>query len=305
MRKPVSRPAPAPYKVGEPAGPLSACVFASPHSGRHYPPSFLAQSRLTLTMLRRSEDGFVDELFEAAPAAGAPLIKALYPRAFIDTNRAPYELDPTMFDAPLPPYADKDSERVLGGLGTIPRTVGAGLDIYDAPVPLAEALARIETIHRPYHLELGSRLEKAAGLFGFAVLIDCHSMPSLATGRGAGLMKPAPDIVLGDRFGSSCDPAIMRLAAGIFRDLGLAVAHNDPYAGGYSTRRYGQPQAGLHSLQIEIARGLYMDETRIEKHRGFESLARVMAEFVARFVPAINVLPLGMPAPRPSALAAE
>ncbi|RME65793.1 MAG: N-formylglutamate amidohydrolase, partial [Alphaproteobacteria bacterium] len=182
--------------------------------------------------------------------------------------------------------------------------VGAGLDIYERPLPLAEGLARIARIHRPYHQELHRRLENAAGRHGFAVLIDCHSMPSLATARGSAAANAAPDIVLGDRFGRSCDPRVMRLATTLLRELGLRVAHNDPYAGGYSTRRYGQPQAGLHALQIEIARGLYMDEARIAKHRGFASLQRVLSQFVARFVPALDALPLATGA-RQGALAAE
>ncbi len=299
---PPSAPA---FRVDEPHGPLSACVFASPHSGRHYPPAFLARARLGLQMLRRSEDSFVDELFAHAPATGAPLIKAVYPRAYLDPNRGPYELDPAMFDRPLPDYAETASERVAGGLGTIPRTVGAGLEIYDQPLCLEAAMARIKAIHRPYHDALCGRLEQANAHHGFAVLIDCHSMPSLALERGAGFARPTPDIVLGNRFGGSCDPRVFRLADSLLRDLGLTVAHNDPYAGGYTTRRYGQPQAGLHALQIEIARGLYMDEMRIEKHRGFESLAKVLRRFIERFVPAISALPLAAEGPRATPLAAE
>ncbi|GAB4143688.1 MAG: N-formylglutamate amidohydrolase [Sphingomonadales bacterium] len=294
-----------PFRIDEPRGPLSACVFASPHSGRHYPPAFLARARLGLQMLRRSEDSFVDELFAHAPAAGAPLIKATYPRAYLDPNRGPYELDPAMFDQPLPDYAETASERVAGGLGTIPRTVGAGLEIYDRPLCLDAAMARIETIHRPYHDALCARLERANGRHGFAVLIDCHSMPSLALERGAGFSRPAPDIVLGNRFGGSCDPRVFRLADSLLRDLGLTVTHNDPYAGGYTTRRYGQPQAGMHALQIEIARGLYMDEMRIEKHRGFESLAKVLTRFIDRFVPAIAALALAADGDPATPLAAE
>ena len=308
MRDDEPLPSTPPYQVGEVQGPLSACVFASPHSGRHYPPAFLARARLALQMLRRSEDSFVDELFAHAPTAGAPLIKATYPRAYLDPNRGPYELDPSMFDRPLPAYAETASERVAGGLGTIPRTVGAGLEIYDRPLCLDAAMARIESIHRPYHDALCARLEQASARHGFAVLIDCHSMPSLAVERGPGFARPTPDIVLGNRFGGSCDPRIFRLADSLLRELGLTVAHNDPYAGGYTTRRYGQPQAGLHALQIEIARGLYMDEMKIEKHRGFANLARVMCHFIERFVPAVNALPLPTYRPRlggMSALAAE
>ncbi|WP_439817240.1 N-formylglutamate amidohydrolase [Zavarzinia sp. CC-PAN008] len=255
-------------------------VYSSPHSGTDYPAAFLAASKLDPLTLRRSEDSFVDEVFGAAPACGAPLLRALFPRAYLDPNREPYELDPGMFADSLPTHANTRSIRVAGGLGTIARVVADGAEIYRTKLSFAEAESRIGQCYRPYHEALAGLLAETRAAFGFAVLIDCHSMPSVAgpAERDAGLGRP--DMVLGDRWGASCAPALMERAAACLRAMGYAVARNDPYAGGYITHNYGRPGEGVHALQIEVNRALYMDEERIERSGGLPGLAADMRHLV-------------------------
>lgn len=257
-----------PFDVEEPAaaGPV---VCNSPHSGCAYPASFLAQSRLELSALRRSEDTFVDELFGEAPAYGVPLMRAHFPRAFLDVNREPYELDPRMFEGRLPAFANTRSLRVAGGLGTVARVVGDAREIYPKRIPVTEALGRIENFYKPYHRTLRKLVTRAKKNFGFALLLDCHSMPSNAGNRDE---RPRADIVLGDRYGTSCAPAITEAIERILRSQGHIVLRNKPYAGGFITEHYGDPATGLHALQIEVNRALYMDEQRYEKTVNFEKL---------------------------------
>ena len=245
-------------------------VFNSPHSGRHYPEEFLTATCLDRQEIRRSEDLLVDRLFAPVVRLGAPLMSAVYPRAFLDVNREPYELDPKMFAGRLPSFANIRSLRVAGGLGTIPRVVSDTANIYRGPLSVEEALGRIERIYRPFHDTLRHLLAQTHVAFGLAVLIDCHSMPSNIRGGGSRLR---PDFVLGDRFGTSCMPELTDCAAATLHRLGYTVCRNKPYAGGFITEHYGRPARGLHALQIEINRGLYMDEQRLEPHRGFERLS--------------------------------
>lgn len=262
-----------PFVVREPDWQSLPFVFSAPHSGRVYPASFLDASRLDALTLRRSEDAYVDDLFAAMPTLGAPLVAARFPRAYLDVNREPYELDPRLFEERPPAYANTRSLRVAGGLGTVPRVVGDGQEIYARRLPLAEGLARIEHLHRPYHRALRRMLGTTVQDFGFAVLVDCHSMPSSGLPRDAG--RP-PDIILGDRFGTSCGGGIVDAIEHAFRAAGLHVTRNRPYAGGYITEHYGEPLAGRHALQIEIARALYMNERTLEPNAGFEPLRRTI-----------------------------
>jgi N-formylglutamate amidohydrolase len=266
------------FEVAEPMGSPAPATFNSPHSGARYAPEFLASSRLDARALRRSEDAFVDELFSAAPDHGAPLMRAHFPRAFLDVNREPYELDPRMFDGRLPPFANTRSLRVAGGLGTIARIVGESQEIYSGRLPVAEALDRIETIYKPYHRTLRRLITRAHRLHGVAVLFDCHSMPSIGLARDD---RPRADVVLGDRYGSSCAPELVDLAEQALRDLGFAVVRNRPYAGGYITEHYGAPASGFHTLQIEVNRALYMDEAKHEKIAGFADVKRALSAFIA------------------------
>lgn len=254
-------------------------VYASPHSGRAYPHAFIEQSRLDPLALRRSEDFLVDQLLKTIPTIGAPLVKALFPRSYCDPNREPYELDPAMFAEDLPSYVNSTSQRLANGLGTIPRIVGAGQDIYKEKLLFSEAERRISQCYRPYHRAVTDLLDSTVANFGFVVLIDCHSMPSIGGPRDLDQGVIRPDVVLGDRFGSACDPAVTAAAEQIFQDLGYRVVRNAPYAGGFITQHYGRPTASRHALQIEINRGLYMDERKLEIHTGFTSLAPDLHQF--------------------------
>ncbi len=275
-----------PFEIVAPADQRIPFVFNSPHSGRAYPADFLKASRLDERSIRRSEDTYVDELFMAVVPLGAPLMRAHFPRAWLDVNREPYELDPGMFDGELPAYANIRSMRVAGGLGTIARVVSENVEIYAEPIAVAEALTRIETVYKPYHAALEALLETTRQRFGYAVLVDCHSMPSsvrVAPGR----MRA--DFVLGDRYGAACAPEIAEAAAAILADLGYLVARNKPYAGGYNTEHYGRPAEGLHALQVEINRGLYMNERSFQPTSDF---LRVAAD-IAAFARALSELPDG------------
>lgn len=267
-------------------------VFASPHSGRCYAPDFAGASVLDAATLRRSEDAFVDELFASAPARGAPLISALFPRAFVDPNREPYELDPAMFEDTLPDYANTRSPRVVAGLGTIARVVASGANIYAAKLRFAEAERRIRTYYRPYHSHLQALVDATRERFGCCLLVDCHSMPS--TGRaveGGGV--EAADIVLGDCYGSSCAEAVSNTAEQVLEQQGYRVIRNTPYAGGFTTRHYGTPGSGLHALQIEINRRLYMDEASYERSPAFGRVARHMDILIGALaaIPRSQLLP--------------
>lgn len=258
------------FEIHRPDRHRAPFVFCSPHSGRVYPKHFIAQSRLDSHTLRRSEDCYVDELFQAVPALGAPLIAARFPRAFLDVNREPYELDPALIHEPLPDYANAQSVRVIGGLGTIARIVADGEEIYREPLTLSSALARIEALYLPFHTALSELLNETRNRFGYVLLVDCHSMPSAAMTRG---VASRPDFVIGDRFGGSCDQRISHFLRDELSAMGYDVHMNRPYAGGYITESYGRPTRGWHAVQIEINRGLYLDELSLERSEGYARLA--------------------------------
>ena len=264
-----------------PARQTAPLIFASPHSGAQYDPVFVASSRLDEKNLRRSEDSFVDEIFAGAPESGAPLLCALYPRAYLDPNREPYELDPEMFSEPLPSHVKTRSDRVRAGFGTIARMVASGAEIYTGKMSFAEAERRIDTLYRPYHQALEGLIETTLRDFGAAFLLDCHSMPSVGgpTDRDRG--TPRPDIVLGDRFGASCEPRVIETAERIFRDLDFSVRRNEPYAGAFTTAHYGQPGKRVHAIQIEVNRRLYMNEATVARSRDLPRLRRKMNRFIA------------------------
>jgi len=275
MDSSVSRNAELPQalEILAPAEQVVPLVFASPHSGRDYPSAFLSQTALDPLTLRRSEDTYVDELFAAAPELGAPLLRALFPRAFVDPNREPYELDPGMFSDPLPDYANIRSPRVAAGLGTVARVVANGAEIYNRRLPFAEAEQRIATCYRPYHTALQGLIQATVARFGCCLLIDCHSMPSVGgpTDKDNGLSRV--DFVLGDCFGSSCSPLVIDTADRALRAQGWRVVRNAPYAGGFTTRHYGRPGTNVHALQIETNRRLYMNETSHTKTAAFDRVA--------------------------------
>jgi N-formylglutamate amidohydrolase len=283
-----------PFDILDPEQLETPVILSSPHSGRVYPARFLDASRLNAQALRKSEDAFVDDLLAPANALGAPLLRAHFPRAFLDANREPYELDPRMFDGKLPPFANTRSLRVAGGLGTIARVVGESQDIYKRRLPVEEAMRRIEGLYKPFHHTLRGLMRRASGQFGMAVLIDCHSMPSWAS-ASAKHERMEADIILGDRYGTSCHPAFVEVVEQHLRMLGYHVQRNKPYAGGFITEHYGSPGAGFHAMQIEINRALYMDEQTLEKKLAFTQVSidlRDVVESLMRTAADLGGLPL-------------
>lgn len=270
-------------------------VFNSPHSGSLLPPDFLNQVRLDHRSLRLSEDCFVDELFGGCIAAGAPMLRALFSRSYIDLNREPYELDQRMFFEQLPRHFNMSSPRVACGLGTIPKVVAEGHDIYRGRILLAEALNRIECFYRPYHRALSALLNEAHRATGRVLLVDCHSMPSSAVSEIQAHNERRIDVVLGDRYAASCDPLIAATAEDCLRNAGLNVVRNRPYAGGFFTENQGHPRLGRHALQVEINRCLYTDEGRQTKTANFnamkdilETLAHTLGTLLADQIPAVD-----------------
>jgi N-formylglutamate amidohydrolase len=299
-RRPLPAEAPSaaepPFVIRRPkAWPASPLVFASPHSGRFYPPDMMAASVLDSAAIRRSEDAFVDDLIAEAVDHGAAVIQAAYARAYVDVNREPYELDAGMFEDELPEFARRRTARVAAGLGSIARIVGEGQEIYGRKLTFAEARRRIERVHEPYHAALRDLLDQARARFGVAVLIDWHSMPAAAA-RTSGQfgdtgVAGACDLVLGDRLGAACAPQLTDRVERAFDAMGYRVARNAPYAGGYTTQLYGVPAAGTQALQIEINRGLYLDEARMERTGGFERLKQDLRQVFAALAGDAGVIP--------------
>lgn len=285
-----------PFEVIEPTVPQGPVLFNSPHSGSTYPRAFLANSRLDMATLRRSEDTFVDDLFAGVVAQGYPLMRAHFPRCYVDVNREPYELDPRMFEGRLPSFANTRSMRVAGGLGTVARVVGDAQEIYDRRIPVDDALARIESLYKPYHRALRRLFTALHRDFDAAVLVDCHSMPSNA---GIREERARPEFVIGDRYGTACVDVVADVTEQTLRELGYTVSRNKPYAGGFITEHYGNPAAGLHAIQLEVNRALYMDERRYVRSSGFARVAADMQTLARR----IGEIPLD--ALRPYRAAAE
>ena len=258
-----------PFEIVEPAEWRAPIIFNSPHSGSVYPEEFLTASRIDLGALRRSEDSFMDELIGGLSERGFPTVRVNFPRSYVDVNREPYELDPRMFSGRLPSFANTRSMRVAGGLGTIPRVVGDGQEIYRERLNVDEALGRIEALYKPYHRALRRLINKAHQSFGTVIVVDCHSMPSIGVSRDE---PRRPDMV---------EQTLGR--------LGYSVGRNKPYAGGFITEHYGNPASGLHTIQLELNRAIYMDERRRERSARF---AQVTADF-ASLADALAAVPLG------------
>ena len=270
-----------PYTLYQPALHIVPVVVDVPHAGRRYPRAFVERARLPLRSLRRSEDAYVDRLFARSVTLGAPLLAAEFPRAYLDVNREPYELDPRMFAGRLPSFANTRSMRVAGGLGTIPRVVGDGQEIYFERLDVEDALNRIEALYKPYHRALRRLINKAHQAFGTVILVDCHSMPSVGVTRDE---PKRPDVVIGDRYGTSCASLLPDVVEETLRAQGYSVGRNKPYAGGFITEHYGNPASGLHTIQLELNRAIYMDERRRERGPQFRKVADdfiVLAEALA------------------------
>ena len=269
--------------VRSPQKKILPLIVSSPHSGRNYPPDFVAASALTPLRLRSSEDSFVEDIFSYAPDLGASLIQALFPRVFVDVNRQPYELDPTMFSDPLPHYVITQNSRISAGLGTIARVVSNGERVYKNKLTFQEAEERINHFYRPYHDALQTLINNTKDEFGYCILLDCHSMPSGRIGtNNPSQSKPSrlAEIVLGDCHGTSCHPHIMKSSNEFLTGCGFSVRRNIPYAGGFITRNYGKPKEGVHALQIELNRALYMDEQYIEPLEEIKPLRHAMTGFM-------------------------
>lgn len=292
------------FRVTRPPVQRLPVVLASPHSGTHYTREFLEQSRLPERALRASEDAFVDRLFTyAATSLGVPMLRATFPRSYVDVNREPFELDPDMFVEKLPAYVNHASSKVHHGLGVVPRIAGDGDEIYAGRLHFADALARIDRLYLPYHQALSRLIDQTVAKFGVCLLIDCHSMPSALQPEGPGGF----DAVLGDLHGAACDRRITDTAESTLLRQGMRAVRNDPFAGGFVTRHYGRPERGVHVLQIELARDLYMDEATLTPTADLPHLARQMALLVAnlgrvpnapkrrpKIAPTSPVLPAGL-----------
>lgn len=279
-----------PFEIVEPTVWRAPIIFNSPHSGSVYPREFLAASRIDEAALRRSEDSFMDEIVADLAGRGFPIVRVNFPRSYVDVNREPYELDPRMFAGRLPSFANTRSMRVAGGLGTIPRVVGDGQEIYSERLDVEEALTRIEALYKPYHRALRRLINTAHQAFGTVILVDCHSMPSVGVSRDE---PKRPDLVIGDRYGTSCATLLPDIVEDTFKTLGYSVGRNKPYAGGFITEHYGNPVNGLHTIQLELNRAIYMDERRRERSANFRKVAD---DFIV-LADALAMIPLDMLGP--------
>jgi len=268
-----------PVELLAPLAPRVPVLFTSAHSGQIYPTDFVAASRLDPAGLRRSEDSFVDELFDIAPRVGAPLLRARFPRAFCDPNREKWELDPTMFAESLPHWVNTKSPRVGAGLGTVARVVASGEMIYRTKLSFPEVQNRIEHCWQSFHDALAAEIAAIRARFGIALLIDCHSMPRSSQSRA-----DRADIVIGDAHGTACAAELVRVAEERLQSLGFRTRRNDPYAGGYITRHYGRPREGVHAMQLEICRSLYMNESNFTRASDFEDVRGRLGQFATDIV---------------------
>jgi N-formylglutamate amidohydrolase len=265
-------------------------VVDSPHSGTTYPADF--DAAVPVTRLREGEDTFVDELYADAPAAGATLIAARFPRVYVDPNRSLLDIDASLLSSPWPGPAIPSRKTELG-IGLIWRLLDTGEAIYARKLTVDEVKHRIVEYHQPYQRAVKKALDEAHGHFGAVWHLDVHSMPAVSSKiseEGPG--KSRPDFVLGDRDGTTCEAAFTQFVARTLEGMGYVVKLNDPYKGVELVRAFSDPAAGRHSLQVEVNRRLYMDERTREKGPGFEklraNLARLLqavAQYAAEHVP--------------------
>jgi N-formylglutamate amidohydrolase len=267
------------YHLTRPASRTTSVVFASPHSGRDYPESFLRQAVLDASEIRSSEDAYVDLLFETVPSHGAPFLTANAPRAFLDLNRGPDELDSALIEGVR---RTTHNPRIASGLGVIPRVVANGRHIYRGKLPLVEAHERIAQYWRPYHDQLQTLLDESVNKFGEAILIDCHSMPNEALETVGPPGAPRPDIVIGDRFGATAGSCVVEHVEAAFASAGFRVARNMPFAGAFIAQHYGRPSRNQHALQVEIDRGLYMNERTLEPNGNFTAFKTLLETVIAQ-----------------------
>ena len=268
-----------PYRLIEPEALLSGIVIASPHSGRNYLSSVKEQSILDPITLRSSEDAFVDELMDFAPALGIPLICSEIPRAFVDLNRARDELDPAIIEGIK---HNRQNPRVISGLGVIPRVVANGKEIYSGKLSKEAAIERLENFWDPYHSKLAELLDRARQQFGYSILIDTHSMPHEAILNASSSFRTS-QIVLGDRYGATCAPEIINDLIKLISKNGLRASRNIPFSGAYIVQKYGSPGLNRHAIQLEIDRSIYMDERKIQKLEKFHKLKNKLQNIMRDF----------------------
>ena len=289
-----AEPDDAAIRLLRPATWRAPLIVASPHSGHRYHPEFLATASLTRQELRLSEDCHVDTLVGSAPELGAPLLSALFPRSYCDVNREPLELDPSMFSDRLPSNANTSSPRVAAGLGVVPRLGANDREIYRQKISYAEAEGRLAGCYRPYHAALAGLVEEAKAQFGACLILDCHSMPSHGGGHDREAAQNGRngrvDFVLGDCFGASCAPGITAMVDAHLRAGGAQMRRNSPYSGGYVTQHYGRPDIGVHVLQVEINRALYMNERNLEPSGGFADMQATLKGLIAVLIDRLPVL---------------
>ena len=267
----MAKPIPGVLKVSKPRGPIVPVIFDSPHSGNEYADDF--GTILPLNGLRVTEDAFVDRLYAAAPEKGAVLLAALFPRCYIDPNRSPVDLDPDLLDGPWPEPLEPSEKTLRLGSGLVWRTCYPDIPMYDRKLTVAEVRRRVDTFYKPYHAAVAGAIDAAHRQFSQAWHVNCHSMPSFSTAKSPeGPGKERPEFVLGDRDGTTASPEFTALVGETLSGFGYQVTINDPYKGAELVRAYSNPSAGRHSLQIEIKRALYMDETAIRPNAGFEAL---------------------------------
>lgn len=266
------------YSLARPDARTTSVVFASPHSGRDYPAAFLRRAVLNASEIRSSEDAFVDQLFEAVPSHGAPLLAANAPRAYLDLNRGPDELDSALIEGVR---RSGHNPRIASGLGVIPRVVANGRQIYRGKLTLIEAHQRIAQYWRPYHDQLQTLLDESNNAFGEAILIDCHSMPHEALENVGPPGSARPDVVLGDRFGAAAASSVVERVEAAFASAGLRVARNMPFAGAFITQHYGRPSRQQHAIQVEIDRAIYMNERTLEPNENFEPFKVMLSGVIA------------------------
>ncbi len=266
------------YHLARPKARTTSVVFASPHSGRNYPEAFLRRAVLDAREIRSSEDAFVDLLYADAPDHGAPLLTACAPRAYLDLNRGPDELDSALIEGVR---RNAHNPRIASGLGVIPRVVANGRYIYKGKISLAEAHTRIANCWRPYHDQLQTLLDESNNAFGEAILIDCHSMPHEALQNVGPPGAARPDVVLGDRFGATAAASVVEQVEAAFASAGLRVARNMPFAGAFITQHYGRPSKQQHAIQVELDRALYMDEQTLKPHADFDAFKTLLNGVIA------------------------
>lgn len=266
------------FSVLGPSTPRSPLLLAVPHAGRVYPPGLIEQARVPMERLRALEDRHADRLIEKAVANGATVIVARMARAAIDLNRDPREIDPAMIEEGISADRLLPSGKVRAGLGLFPRRLPACGELWRRRMTMEDARRRIATAHEPYHRAIAERIDAIRGIFGVAILIDCHSMPPLPVRQVGGPVR----IVIGDRFGAGASAAVVDVAMAVIEGAGLPVARNHPYAGGYTIDRHGRPRRNVHAIQIEFDRSLYLDAALDRPTANIEDCGRLLAAIVAR-----------------------